>query len=193
MTLPVAVSHAPASAAPTSASVLTIPVLLGCVVALLLGVYAQVHPETGQSSWHPLFSRMITFKSWSATAALACAVFQVSSGTVVHRGHKTGEPSRLMAWHRLSGLVAFLLTLPVAFHCLWALGFAPRFGFNRVFAHSVAGCLLYGGYATKVLAVGRRGRPRWSLPVIGSVLFTAFSVTVATSAGWFFSTQGFQW
>ncbi len=177
----------------TTARALRIPVLVGCLVALLLGAYARMHPPTGQSSWHPFFSRMITFKSWSATAALACALFQVSTGTVVHRRRAPAGASALLGWHRLSGMAAFVLSLPVAFHCLWALGFAPSLGANRVFAHSVAGCLLYGGYATKVLAVGRPGRPRWSLPVIGSVLFTAFAVTVATSAGWFFRAQGLQW
>ena len=80
--------------------------------------------------------------------------------------------------------------MPVAFHCLWALGFAPTIGWTRRCAHSIARCLLYGAHATKILAVSRPGRPRWALPVLGSVLFCGFSVTDATSAGWFFATQG---
>ncbi len=175
-------------------AVLVIPVVVGFVGAVLLGAYGRLHAPTGQSDWHPFFSRMITYKSWSATAALFSAMFQVGTGMIVHRRTDPRATSSLLAsWHRLSGFCAFILTLPVAFHCLWALGFAPSIGLNRRFVHSVAGCLLYGGYATKVLTVSRRGRPRWALPVIGSALFVAFAVVTATSAGWFFRTQGFQW
>lgn len=184
----------PAAMPKGAPAVLVVPVLAGFLAAVLIGAYARIHAPTGQSSWHPFFSRMITFKSWSATAAFACAVFQVATGTIVHRRRDPlATSSPLAALHRLSGFAAFVLTLPVAFHCLWALGFAPSIGLNRRFVHSVAGCLLYGGYATKVLAVSRRGRPRWALPVIGSGLFVAFALVAASSAGWFFRAQGFQW
>jgi hypothetical protein len=33
------------------------------------------------------------------------------------------RPAWLGTAHRLTGTLAFLLTLPVAYHCLWALGF----------------------------------------------------------------------
>jgi hypothetical protein len=45
---------------------------------------------------------------------------------------------------RTTGVIAFLLTLPVAFHCLWARGFQTTDA--RVVAHSLLGCVFYGAF-----------------------------------------------
>ena len=91
--------------------------------------------------------------------------------------------------HRLSGTLAFLLTIPVAYHCLWALGFQYQEG-TRILVHGVAGCFFFGALATKVLTVNSRRMPKWALPVMGGALFTALVVIWASSALWFFRTQG---
>jgi len=91
--------------------------------------------------------------------------------------------------HRLTGTLAFLLTIPVAYHCLWALGFQDTT--DRALAHSIAGCFFFGAFTTKVLVVQVRGLPGWSLPLVGGALFVGLSVVWLTSALWFFREFGF--
>jgi Family of unknown function (DUF6529) len=51
--------------------------------------------------------------------------------------------------HRWSGRAAILLTLPVAYHCVFLLGFGTHN--PRVLIHSLLGSALYGAVAAKVL------------------------------------------
>jgi len=96
---------------------------------------------------------------------------------------------RVPAVHRWSGRIAVLLTVPVAVHCLYALGF--RVDEPRVLVHSLVGCLLYGAFVAKMLLLVRRGLPRWAIPAVGGVLFTAFVAMWLTSSLWVFTTAGF--
>jgi hypothetical protein len=90
--------------------------------------------------------------------------------------------------HRWSGALAFALTIPVALHCLWALGLVSTS--PRVVIHAELGCVFYGAYAAKMLGLRLRGLPGWTLPVLGGALFTVFVVLWATSALWFFTRSG---
>jgi hypothetical protein len=84
--------------------------------------------------------------------------------------------------------VAFVLTLPVAFHCLWSLGFATTS--TRVVVHGLAGCAFYGAYAAKMLALRTRGLPGWTLPVLGASVLTSLVLLWLTGALWFFTRSG---
>jgi hypothetical protein len=87
-----------------------------------------------------VFSSTIAAKAWFATVAIVLAIVQVSTGARIF-----GKLQRLIPlqrpWpnriHRWSGRLAFLCTLPVAFHCIFILGFQTRDA--RVTAHSVNG------------------------------------------------------
>ena len=57
--------------------------------------------------------------------------------------------------------------------------------------HSVAGCIFYGAFASKVLAVRTKRLPNWVLPVVGGVTFTLLVVLWATSSLWFFQNREF--
>jgi uncharacterized BrkB/YihY/UPF0761 family membrane protein len=59
-----------------------------------------------------------------------------------------------------------------------------------VLAHSLAGCLLYGAFVTKMLVLPRRNSPRWSVPLLGGAFFTAVTAVWLTSALSFFTTSG---
>jgi hypothetical protein len=59
--------------------------------------------------------------------------------------------------HRVLGVGVFLLTLPVAFRCLWSLCFGSYS--TRVLIHSLMGCAFYGVFLTKMLAVRSRRLP----------------------------------
>jgi hypothetical protein len=93
--------------------------------------------------------------------------------------------------HRLVGLSAFALSLPIAYHCLWSLGFEGDLGSTRRFVHSIAGCAFYGAFATKVICVRSNRMPAWALPVVGSLVFVLLVVLWLTSSLWFFRHSGF--
>ncbi|NQV08073.1 hypothetical protein HQ535_16180, partial [bacterium] len=99
-------------------------------------------------------------------------------------------PVWLGSVHRISGTAAFVLTIPVAYHCLWALGFETGAG-ARVLIHSIIGCAFYGAFATKVIAVRDHDQPRWVLPVIGGTVFSLLVVIWLTSSLWFFTNVEF--
>jgi hypothetical protein len=90
--------------------------------------------------------------------------------------------------HRISGRLAFLTTLPVAYHCLWSLGFQDTD--TRVLAHSILGCVFYGAFAAKVTIVRSRNLPGWALPVAGGFIFAVLVLLWYTSALWFIREQG---
>ena len=58
--------------------------------------------------------------------------------------------------------------------------------------HSLLGCFFYGVFTAKMLALPKRGRPGWTLPVLGGLAFTALVGLWLTSSFWFFTTIGFK-
>jgi mono/diheme cytochrome c family protein len=84
----------------------------------------------------------------------------------------------------VSGLLAFLCTLPVAYHCIFKLGFRSPDG--RVLAHSLFGCAVYGAYAAKVTVVRLRRFPTPVLPIAGGLLFAVLIGAWYTSAIWLY-------
>jgi hypothetical protein len=164
----------------------------GAVVFLSLGIYGNVHDPTGRSLVTLFFTQTITLKVWLATAAVALALFQGVTALRMYGklGRSTG-PRWIRTAHRLSGTGAFLLTIPVAYHCLWALGFQYRSG-TRVLLHGIFGCFFFGALAAKVLLVRTRRKPAWALPLAGGTVFVVLVLVWGTSALWFFKNQGFR-
>jgi hypothetical protein len=160
-------------------------------VALGLGVYGSVHDPTGRSLVTLFFTSTINLKVWLATAAVALAGFQVYSALRIYGRLGGGEtPSWLGTAHRMSGTGAFFLSIPVAYHCLWALGFTPDAG-SRILVHSLLGCFFYGVFATKVLVVRSKASPSWLLPIMGGTVFTTLVLIWFTSSFWFFTNVEF--
>jgi len=81
-----------------------------------------------------------------------------------------------------------VVSVPVALHCLWSLGFVTTT--PRVVVHSTLGCVFYGAYAAKMLGLRLNGLPKWTLPVLGGTVFASFVVLWLTSAMWFFTRNG---
>jgi hypothetical protein len=166
---------------------------VGGAVAIAAGVYGSVHDPSGQQTVSLFFSNTLSFKAWATTIVVALALFQLWSA--LRMWGKVSWPREMPSWwgdgHRLSGTLAFALSLPVAFHCLWSLGFEPDFTELRRFAHSLLGCFFYGAFAAKVLIVRSHAGPSWALPVAGGAVFTALVAIWLTSSLWFFTTFGF--
>jgi hypothetical protein len=168
----------------------TAVLLVGAAVAVGLGVYAKEHTPAGRPIFTLGFSGMLQFKTWLSTIALALLLVQlVTASWMWGRLPGVGQASAGVAVvHRWSGTLAFVVTLPVAFHCLWALGFGTTP--TRVIVHSVAGCVFYGAYASKMLALRVRGLSGWTLPVLGGTVFAALVVAWLTASLWFFTRSG---
>jgi hypothetical protein len=172
-----------------AARLLVVPVLVGCLVSLTLGIYGRLHSPTGVAVDVIGFSNGGTVKSVLATGAVVFAVVQVLSSLVMYgKVRWITAPSWIGGLHRWSGRIAFILTVPVVVHCVYALGFET---FNaRVLVHSIAGCLFFGTFTVKMLALTRRGMPGWVLPLFGGLAFALLVLIWFTSAFWFFTTFG---
>ena len=163
----------------------------GAAVAILLGVYANEHTPTREKPYSLFFTDTIQLKVWFAAVAALLAVVQVLLALRMYE--KIHVPRTAPAWlgdaHRLVGVVAFALTLPVAYHCLWSLGFQSvdmaGDASTRVLIHSITGCFFYGAFVTKVLCVRVNGLPGWTLPVVGGLVFSALMVLFVTSSLWY--------
>lgn len=156
---------------------LGVPFAVGAATALALGVYAGAHEPSYRSFVVPGFDGLTSWKAAFTTTAFVLFVLQVGLGRWI-----TGPAP---AWgadvHRLVGTLAFAVTIPVAFHCLWALGYQDHDW--RVTTHSLAGLVAYGFYVAKVISArSRLDRPVWALPVTGSLLGVAMLVVWWTSA-----------
>lgn len=170
---------------------LLLAVIIGAAAAIALGVYGNVHDPTGRSLVTGFFSATINAKVWLATGAMALGLFQLITALRIY-GKIGSDPAP--AWmgraHRVSGTAAILLTLPVSYHCLWALGFTADAG-TRVLIHSLVGCFFYGAFVAKVMVVRNRHLHSWALPWAGGLVFTALVGLWMTSSLWFFTTVEF--
>jgi len=163
---------------------------IGLAVALALGVYAKAHTPASRPIFTLWFSGMLQMKAWLTTAAAFLLLVQLATALWMWgRLPGAGAQRRWTAWvHRWSGTAAFVLTLPVAVHCMWALGFATTN--TRVVVHGLAGCAFYGAYAAKMLGLRIRGLPGWALPVLGGTVLALLVVIWLTAALWFFTRSG---
>jgi Family of unknown function (DUF6529) len=138
-----------------------------------------------------VFSSTIAAKAWLATAALILVALQVTTAARIY-GRLRFLPDRgpaIARLHRWSGRAAFVLTLPVFFHCVTILGFQTPDA--RVAVHSLAGSFLYGVFAAKVLIVRDRALPGWMLPAAGLTLASTFVVLWLSSSLWYFTNVRF--
>ena len=169
----------------------------GAVVALLVGAFGTVHNPTLAGTTTLGFRTVIDMKVVLSVAIGLLAVVQLLGALWMYG--KLGvraAPSWLGTAHRISGVIAFVLIVVVAYHCLWALGLetgtlaagapvAPR-----TVLHGLLGCAVIGALVVKVVAVRSRRAPGWFLPVAGGLLFTLLIAVVMTSAVWYIATQG---
>ncbi|HEX8519511.1 MAG TPA: DUF6529 family protein [Pseudonocardia sp.] len=171
----------------TDTRALVVAFAVGSLVSVGLGVYGSLHRPAFFALNVAGFSSGLAAKAWLTTAAFVLALVQLLSALVMYGRLGARAPWWIGGLHRWSGRVAVLLTVPVAVHCLYALGL--RADEPRVLVHSLLGCFFYGAFAAKMLVLRAR-TPDWTLPVLGGAVFTGLTALWLTASVWFFTTSG---
>lgn len=167
------------------------PPLLFALTPLIVGFVASktVREPYETPFSHLFFSDTLHMKAWLITAVLLLALGQLLTASHIYEVLRLPPKGRFYhVVHRWSGRTAILLTLPVAYHCIFMLGFGTDD--VRVYIHSLLGSFLYGAVLAKVFIVRSSGFRGWALPLAGGVLFLILAGLWITSAFWFFRTVG---
>jgi mono/diheme cytochrome c family protein len=162
---------------------IAVPLLAGALVSLTAGLLAD-HSPRSKGYFRLFFSDPIHLKAGFATAAAVLACFQLFTAAWIFRKLPWQKPSWVNPTHRWSGRLALAFTLPVAYHCIFKLGFQHPDG--RVLAHSLLGCAVYGAFAAKVTIVRLHRFPKHVLPIAGGLLFATLIGVWYTSALWLY-------
>jgi len=174
-----------APAAPAARAL--IPLSVALVVGA--GIYAlakSITPNPASGLFGTSGTGTFPLKSWMSSGVLAFAFFQLYTSLWIYRkiNRKRTLPKRLGLVHRISGVCAILLSIPIAYNCLRTYGFES---FNkRVLIHAIAGCFFYGAFAAKVLIVRSKRLPGWTLPAAGGTLIAVIAVLWYTAALWYY-------
>src|SRR5690349_14808635 len=166
---------------------LAVPLVVFALITLTVGLVARqtVREPYETPLFHPFFADTLHMKAWLVTAAVVLACGQLLTAARIYELLRFPPKGRFYhRVHRWSGRVAILLTLPVAYHCVFLLGFEAHS--PRVLIHSLLGSALYGAVVAKVLIVRSTKFAPWVLPVAGGFLFSILLGLWLTSALWFF-------
>lgn len=166
-----------------------LPAGVGALVAVSLGVYGRVHQPSGHGIVIGPFSSIYGMKIWLTTVVAALAIWQLFTALWMYGRLPRAAPHWVARTHRATGWATFLVSLPVAYNCLWALGFQTYS--PRVVIHSLLGCLLYGAFVAKVITVRSPRMPSWLLPVLGGTVFTIAIALWLTGSLWYFTQVAF--
>ena len=168
----------------------------GAVVAVLVGVVGTVHDTTLAGTTSLGFRTVIDMKVALSVAIGVLAVLQLVGALWIYDRLGRPPPPWVGTAHRASGAITVVLTVFVAYHCLWTLGLASGTWADgepvtpRTVVHGLLGCAVIGALVVKVVAVRSRRAPGWFLPVAGGLLFALLIAAVTTSAVWFIGARG---
>ena len=186
-------------AQPTAQKSMAIPLAAfaaGAVVALLVGVFGRVHDPTLNGTTTLGFTTVLAMKTVVTIVIGALVIFQLISALWIYGKIGAGAPSWVGKVHRASGATALVLSLFVAYHCIWALGLEVGTTHSgapvgtRTLVHGLLGCAVIGAMVVKIVAVRARRAPGWFLPVAGGLLFSLLILVVLTSAVAYIALEG---
>jgi Family of unknown function (DUF6529) len=173
----------PAEPSGTKIGPVLMALAIGSAVSIALGVYGRLHTPTGYAVNIAGFSNGPAAKAFLATIVMVLAIVQIVTAMGIY-----GRIPLRGAWvgvvHRWSGRLAVLISVPVAVHCLFALGFQAFDG--RVITHSLFGCFVYGAFVFKMLILSRDDSPGWALPLAGGLVLSGFTALWMTAVLYFF-------
>jgi hypothetical protein len=186
-------------AQPTAQKSMAIPLTaftVGAVIALLVGVFGRLHEPTLEGTTTLGYSTVLAMKTVVATGIAVLVVVQLVTALWIYGKLGGRAPSWLGKAHRATGATALLLSLFVAYHCLWSLGLEVGHlpdgepVSTRTFVHGLLGCGVVGAIVVKIVAVRSRRAPGWFLPVAGGLLFSLLVLAILTSAVWYIGEKG---
>jgi hypothetical protein len=167
---------------------LLVPILIGALVSVVLGVYGANHKGNSIVFLVSGFENLIRVKSWLAVVVIFFALVQLVSALIMFGKIRfITAPPWIGTLHRWSGRIAFFVAVPIGVFCLYGIGFQHYDA--RVLFHSLLGCLFFGVFTIKMLALTKPGIAGWVLPLLGGVVFTVLVAIFLTSAFWYFSTE----
>ena len=116
----------------------------GAAVAVALGVYSVLHQPTGRDF---VLYGFESAASWKNALTLVVAVLLTAQAALGFKsaglfGLRATTRRWLLEFRRLLATLAVGFSLPVAFHCVWVLGFGSDSPFITL--HSILGCIAYG-------------------------------------------------
>jgi len=166
----------------------------GAAASVALGAYSVVHEPSGRDF---VLYGFDSSAGWKHALTLAVAVLLVAQAAI---GFKLAglfglrPPGRpwLPELRRLIATAAVGLSLPVAFHCVWALGFGSDSPVGAL--HSILGCIAYGCVVAALWPNDRKPAPldtadrNWAGAV--SAVQYVVGVAAATAAVMLFTLQG---
>ncbi|MCW2918194.1 MAG: hypothetical protein JWN52_6262 [Actinomycetia bacterium] len=158
---------------------------LALAVTVTLYAFGRIHTPDYDSSLFGLRGNDANLlKAQLGTALLALALYQLILALWMYRRlpGAGAAPRPVPLAHRIGGAVLFVLSLPIAYHCVTAYGVQTYSA--RVALHSLAGCFFYGAFAAKVLVVRSRHLPAWALPLAGGTLVTLIAILWSSAALW---------
>ena len=167
---------------------LALPLSAFALIALTVGVVARQTLREPYSApfFHLFFKDTLHMKAWLVTAALVLACGQLLTAARIYEVLRFPPGGRVyQIVHRWAGRAAILITLPVAYHCVFMLGFETES--PRVLIHSLLGSAFYGAFVAKLLILRSSKFAGWALPVAGGLLFSILLGLWLTSALWFFT------
>ena len=170
---------------------LAAPLVGFALVSLTVGLIAKqtVYSPYASPFFHWFFSDTIHMKAWLATVVFVLALAQLVTASRIYELLRFPPRGRFYNFvHRWSGRTAILISIPVAYNCIFLLGFGTYD--TRVYIHSLLGSAIYGAVLAKVIVVRSTGFPGFALPLAGGVLFSIILGLWLTSALWFFQTFG---
>jgi hypothetical protein len=135
-------------------------------------------------------------KTVVSTVIAVLIVAQVATALWIYGKLGIRAPSWLGTVHRATGATALVLSLFVAYHCLWSLGLEVgtlpdgQPVSTRSFVHGLLGCAVMGAIVVKIVAVRSRRAAGWFLPVAGGLLFALLMLAILTSAVWYVGEKG---
>ena len=181
--IPVPAPEAPlAEPSGTKIGPVVIAFAIGTAVSIGLGVYGRLHIPSGHAVNVAGFSTGAAAKAFLASIVMALAIVQTITALGIFGRIPLSGPW-VGAVHRWSGRLAVLISVPVAVHCLYALGFQAYDG--RVIAHSLFGCFLYGAFVFKMLILTRDDSPAWALPLAGGLVLSGLTALWTTAVFYF--------
>ena len=166
----------------------------GAAASVALGAYSVAHEPSGRDF---VLYGFDSSAEWKNALTLVVAVLLVVQAAIGFKlaglfGLRPAGRLWLSELRRLIATVAVGLSLPVAFHCVWVLGFGSDSPVGAL--HSILGCIAYGCVVAALWPDGRKPAPfdtadrNWARAV--AAVQYVVGVAAATAVVMLFTLQG---